>query len=141
MLKHVWKSYRIIQELLKEFPVSNTPVEQQMAPLLNGANTLLFTTLSTLQQSTLAKKQLKYSLSAIYQNAEEMERLTRTWVRVSTWMDSADSDEIEHRKQLLYQLHDQLKQIVPYIENLYGMEETLTIVPALYRTKKGMVSS
>lgn len=140
MLKHVWKSYRMIQELLKEFPVSHTPIEQQMTPLLNGANTVLFSTLSTLQQSPLAKKQLKYYLSAIYQNVEELDRLMRTWVRASTWMDSADSDEIERRKQLLYQLNDQLKQMVPYIEDLYGIEETLTIVPPLYRNKKGLMS-
>jgi hypothetical protein len=140
MLKHVWKSYRMIQESLKEFPVSHTPIEQQMTPLLNGANTVLFSTLSTLQQSPLAKKQLKYSLSAIYQNIEELDHLMRSWVRASTWMDSADSDEIERRKQLLYQLNDQLKQMVPYIEDLYGIEETLTIVPPLYRSKKGLMS-
>lgn len=140
MLKHVWKSYRMIQELLKEFPFSHTPIEQQMTPLLNGASTVLFSTLSTLQQFPLAKKQLQYSLSAIYQNVEELDRLMRTWVRASTWMDSADSDEIERRKQLLYQLNDQLKQMVPYIEDLYGLEETHTIVPVLYRSKKGLMS-
>ncbi|MEW8987157.1 MAG: hypothetical protein AB2401_09180 [Bacillus sp. (in: firmicutes)] len=140
MLKHVWKSYRMIQELLKEFPVNHTPIEQQMTPLLNGANIVLYSTLSNLQQSPLAKKQLQYSLSAIYQNIEELDRLMRSWVRASTWMDSADSDEIERRKQLLYQLNDQLKQMVPYIEDLYGIEETLTIVPPLYRSKKGLMS-
>lgn len=140
MLKHVWKSYRMIQEFLKGFPVNHSSVEYQMAPLLNEANTILYSMLSTLQQSPLNKKQLKYYLSVIYRDVEALEPLLRVWIRASTWMDSADSDEIEQRKELLHQLKDQLILLVPYIEDLYGKEETSIIVPPLYRITKGLMS-
>jgi hypothetical protein len=141
MLKHVWKSYRTIQEFLKGFPVNHHPVEYQMAPILNEANTVLYSMLSTLQQSPLNKKQLKYYLSVIYQDVGALEPLLRSWVRASTWMDSADSDEIERRKELLHQLKDQLMLMVPYIEDVYGIEESIDIIPPIYRSSRGLMSS
>lgn len=140
MLKHVWKSFRIIQELLNGFPVNDNPIEYRIAPLLKEANTILYSTLSTLQQSPLNKTQLKYDLSVIFGTAESLDPLVRSWVRTSTWMDHADSDEIERRTELLQYLKDQLIQMVPYIEDLYGKEETLSIVPPFYRTSKGLMS-
>lgn len=136
MLKHVWKSYRITQEFHKEFPVNQSSVEYRIAPLLTEANTALYSMLSILQQSPLNKKQLKYYLSVMFRDDEALDPLVRAWIRASTWMDNAGSDEIERKRVLLQQLKEELRQMVPYIEDLFGKEEAQDIIPPIYRPRK-----
>lgn len=137
MDRHILQIYQIVRTLLSNFPATQNPLEWRMGPLLQEIDWSVQQVLQLLQKQPLNKDLLKFFLSVLYRDDEEIEPLFTEWVQVSAWNESADPEELAGRKELREELQHELKQLVPYIQSLYGPEEACSIIPPQLREGRG----
>jgi hypothetical protein len=126
-------SYQVVQDILMDFPVNHNPFEMRIAPLLAEQQIMLWNALVLLQQQPLDMKKLKYIISVIYRNNESFDPIYRGWIRASKWTESARPEILMQKMRLSDLLRQHLIHGVPYIQAIYGKEETRYIIPPLFR--------
>ena len=89
----------------------------------------------TLQSTPIDFETLKEELTTLYYADDAGQPLARAWVRASLWMRFARSEELGLIVNSLHEVFHHLKSMVPFIEELYGVEQTKYIVPSKYRRK------
>ncbi|MFS0864046.1 hypothetical protein [Fredinandcohnia sp. 179-A 10B2 NHS] len=132
---HLYESYKIVQELLKGFPVNNNPLEMILSPLFYEQQVKLWEALLLLQQSPLNTSQFREIISVLYRSNEAFDPTYRAWIRASRWMDTADSSLLEQKKELAKKFREHLRNAVPPIQQIYGNFETRFIIPPLFRSE------
>ncbi|RFB13543.1 hypothetical protein DZB84_16350 [Bacillus sp. HNG] len=140
LYNHFYKSYQLIQELLKDFPVNQNPLEMILAPLFHEQQVKLWEAMYLLQQSSLQKMDFREVISILYRSNETFDPTYRAWIRASRWMNTAPADVLNKKEILAKSLHDQLEKAVPTIQKIYGKLESRYIIPPLYRSEPITVS-
>jgi hypothetical protein len=129
------KGYQISVKLSKDFPVNNNPYEMIIAPLLNEQLFMLRDSMLFLQEGSIKRESLKQTISVLYRSNEAFDPTYRAWIRASKWMNTAEPQLLQEKKELAKQLRETLKAAVPSIENIYGEDEIRYMIPPLYRSQ------
>ncbi|WP_442593774.1 hypothetical protein [Neobacillus sp. D3-1R] len=137
MYHHILRISQIIKILTEQFPVNKNPIEMRMGPLLMEMEWAVKQLLSILEAPTLIKENLKSVVSILYRDDEATDPLMRAWVRASTWMGSPKLQEVKKAQKMYESIKEELKNMVPHVEAIFGEEESRYIIPPLFRPKKG----
>lgn len=130
---HFYKGYQVVRDLSIDYPVNNNPLEMRIAPLLYEQQLFLWNALFILQQGLPDRKQFRYVVSVMYRSNEAFDPIYRAWIRASRWMESAQPEVLQTKKELSNILRHHLICAVPYIQQIYGKYDAKFIIPPLYR--------
>lgn len=135
MNQHIVRIAQILKVLTEESPAGKNPIGYRLTPLLLEMDWAVKNIIYFLQGQNQHKDALKKYISILYRDDEASDPLIRGWVWAARWMDSPQLHEITRRRQLYHSLREELKNMVPYVETIFGKEEARFIIPPLLRSK------
>ncbi|WP_170008400.1 hypothetical protein [Bacillus fonticola] len=138
LLQHFARAYRLLQVVSRDFSSIDSPILVRLLVVLREQQTTLYQAILLLQQSHTDKEDLRYYIEVIYRDEEARDPLFRAWVRNVIWMGLESRESTKAKKSIMKQIRRELLQAVPYVEELYGKQETRYIIPPLMRKNGGM---
>ncbi|KUO97206.1 hypothetical protein [Ferroacidibacillus organovorans] len=137
--KHLSNELFIIQQTLSRQlqnpPIHHNAFEIRLRQLLRLETEVCEQAMQSLQFIPIEFDTLKEELTKLYYADDADQPMARAWVRASIWMRFARSEELDLIVTSLHEVFHRLKRMVPFIEELYGVEQTKYIVPSKYRQK------
>ncbi|GGH74269.1 hypothetical protein JOD43_000239 [Pullulanibacillus pueri] len=142
LILHLKKIEQLIQLILVQGYTNKNSLEIMYFSLLREEQKILNRLMKMNLDSLDAKKKLKVLLSILYRDDEAAEPLFRAWLRSSIWSPSSCPTVIERdfRKSMFREIQHELKETVPYVQQIFDQEQSRYIIPALLRTTNQRLS-
>ncbi len=131
--EELYKSYKYIKILLRDFSASHHLPNQYITSLLTELVTLTRTTITMLHQETVAKRRLRQAISTLYRSYYFFEIAFHEWVRNAKLQEPANLHVILQREVTARFIERHIRSAIPEMAKMYSSYELRGMVPNRYR--------
>jgi|GEM_PF-6365319 len=129
----LYKSYRSMKKMLRDFSVSHHPNERFISSLLMELVTLTRAAITMLQQETVGKRRFRQGIATLYRSYSDFEKSFHEWAINAKYHNTLNFQWIFQREMEAKNIERHLTIAIREMKKLYSNVELRGIVPDRYR--------
>lgn len=129
----LYKSYRSMKKMLRDFSVSHHPNERFISSLLMELVTLTRAAITMLQQETVGKRRFRQGIATLYRSYSDFEKSFHEWAINAKYHNTMNFQWIFQREMEAKNIERHLTIAIREMKKLYSNVELRGIVPDRYR--------